>query len=56
MSDIAAIFDVVFAALANEFRRGGQSGVIEKAGAVVKALGLDGDLPVSSIRQEPARD
>lgn len=53
MSD-EAIFDVVLRACVeqaqNPERHGG--GIIGRASAVVAALGVDGDLPLSSLKQK----
>ena len=53
MSERDAIFDVVFAACVRQAQHPDENGggIIGRAAAVVNALGLDGDLPLSSLRQ-----
>lgn len=57
MSERDAIFDVVFAACARQAQHPDENGggIIGRAAAVVNALGIDGDLPMSAIPKKLRR-
>lgn len=57
MSERDAIFDVVFAACARQAQHPNEhgGGIIGRASAVIEALGIDGDLPMSAIPKKLRR-